>query len=73
MVHVWQKLFFDGRIVATDNTNPDFVMLAKVRRSMRTDAAASLSASPASLAFAAASSCRLRSSSSRLVAAATLR
>ena len=29
MVHVWQKLFFDGRIVATDNTNPDFVMLAK--------------------------------------------
>ena len=29
MVHVWQKLFFDGRFVATDNHNPDFVMLAK--------------------------------------------
>ena len=29
MVHVWQKLFFDGRVVATNNTNPDFVALAK--------------------------------------------
>lgn len=29
MVHVWQKLFFDNRIVATDNVNPDFVALAK--------------------------------------------
>lgn len=29
MVHVWQKLFFDGRMVATDNHNPDFVQLAK--------------------------------------------
>jgi acetolactate synthase-1/2/3 large subunit len=29
MVHVWQKLFFDGRIVATDNVNPDFVQLAE--------------------------------------------
>eukprot|EP00316_Scyphosphaera_apsteinii_P023092 CAMPEP_0119298682 /NCGR_PEP_ID=MMETSP1333-20130426/847_1 /TAXON_ID=418940 /ORGANISM="Scyphosphaera apsteinii, Strain RCC1455" /LENGTH=590 /DNA_ID=CAMNT_0007299853 /DNA_START=139 /DNA_END=1911 /DNA_ORIENTATION=- len=29
MVHVWQKLFFDGRIVATDNVNPDFVKLAQ--------------------------------------------
>ena len=29
MVHVWQRLFFDNRIVATDNTNPDFVALAK--------------------------------------------
>jgi acetolactate synthase-1/2/3 large subunit len=29
MVKVWQKLFFDGRIVATDNVNPDFVMLAQ--------------------------------------------
>jgi len=29
MVHVWQKLFFDGRIVGTDNVNPDFVALAK--------------------------------------------
>ena len=28
-VQVWQKLFFDGRIVATENTNPDFVALAK--------------------------------------------
>jgi acetolactate synthase-1/2/3 large subunit len=29
MVHVWQKLFFDGRIVATDNVNPDYVALAQ--------------------------------------------
>ena len=29
MVHVWQKLFFDGRIVATNNVNPDYVELAK--------------------------------------------
>jgi len=29
MVHVWQRLFFDGRLVATDNTNPDFVKLAE--------------------------------------------
>jgi len=29
MVHVWQKLFFDGRIVATQNVNPDYVALAK--------------------------------------------
>eukprot|EP00962_Isochrysis_galbana_P041745 scaffold15398_cov97-Isochrysis_galbana.AAC.4 len=29
MVKVWQKLFFDGRLVATDNVNPDFVMLAQ--------------------------------------------
>jgi len=29
MVHVWQKLFFDGRIVATHNVNPDYVALAK--------------------------------------------
>lgn len=29
MVHVWQKLFFDGRLVATDNVNPDYSMLAK--------------------------------------------
>jgi acetolactate synthase-1/2/3 large subunit len=29
MVHVWQKLFFDGRMVATDNVNPDYVALAK--------------------------------------------
>jgi len=28
MVHVWQKLFFDGRIVATNNVNPDYVQLA---------------------------------------------
>jgi len=28
MVHVWQKLFFGGRCVATDNTNPDFGLLA---------------------------------------------
>jgi len=29
MVHVWQKLFFDGRLVGTDNVNPDYVALAK--------------------------------------------
>jgi len=29
MVHVWQKLFFDGRIVATHNVNPDYVALAQ--------------------------------------------
>jgi len=29
MVHVWQRLFFDGRCVATDNTNPDFCKLAE--------------------------------------------
>ena len=29
MVHVWQKLFFDGRTVATNNVNPDFVALAQ--------------------------------------------
>jgi acetolactate synthase-1/2/3 large subunit len=29
MVNVWQKLFFDGRMIATDNVNPDFVMLAQ--------------------------------------------
>ena len=29
MVHVWQKLFFDSRIVATDNVNPDYVKLAQ--------------------------------------------
>jgi len=28
MVHVWQRLFFEGRLVATDNTNPDFNVLA---------------------------------------------
>jgi acetolactate synthase I/II/III large subunit len=28
MVHVWQKLFFDERFIATDNFNPDFVKLA---------------------------------------------
>merc|ERR1719313_1710157 len=28
MVHVWQKLFFDGRIMATDNVNPDYAELA---------------------------------------------
>jgi len=28
MVHVWQRLFFDNRLVATDNRNPDFVKLA---------------------------------------------
>ena len=29
MVHVWQKLFFDGRLVATENVNPDYVQLAQ--------------------------------------------
>jgi len=29
MVHVWQKLFFDGRLVGTENVNPDYVALAK--------------------------------------------
>lgn len=29
MVHVWQKLFFDGRMVGTDNVNPDYVALAQ--------------------------------------------
>jgi acetolactate synthase-1/2/3 large subunit len=29
MVHVWQKLFFDGRLVATNNYNPDFAALAR--------------------------------------------
>merc|ERR1712070_847240 len=29
MVPVWQRLFFDGRLVATDNTNPDFGALAE--------------------------------------------
>ena len=29
MVVVWQKLFFDGRTVATNNVNPDFVALAQ--------------------------------------------
>lgn len=29
MVHVWQKLFFDGRLVATNNVNPNFAMLAR--------------------------------------------
>ena len=29
MVHVWQRLFFDNRIMATDNINPDYVALAK--------------------------------------------
>jgi len=28
MVQVWQTLFFDGRLVATDNVNPDYVALA---------------------------------------------
>jgi len=28
MVHVWQRLFFDNRIMATDNINPDYVALA---------------------------------------------
>ena len=28
MVNVWQKLFFDGRMVGTDNVNPDYVALA---------------------------------------------
>jgi len=29
MVHVWQKLFFDGRMVGTENVNPDYVMMAQ--------------------------------------------
>ena len=29
MVHVWQKLFFNKRFVATDNFNPDYVKLAE--------------------------------------------
>ena len=29
MVNVWQKLFFDGRMVGTDNVNPDYVALAQ--------------------------------------------
>jgi len=29
MVHVWQRLFFDNRLMATHNVNPDFVALAK--------------------------------------------
>ena len=29
MVKVWQKLFFDGRLVATDNVNPDYVALGE--------------------------------------------
>ena len=29
MVKVWQKLFFDGRLVATDNVNPDYVALGR--------------------------------------------
>ena len=29
MVQVWQKLFFEERVVATDNFNPDFVKLAE--------------------------------------------
>ena len=29
MVHVWQKLFFDSRVTATDNVNPDYVALAQ--------------------------------------------
>ena len=29
MVVVWQELFFDGRKVATKNTNPDYVQLAQ--------------------------------------------
>ena len=29
MVHVWQRLFFDNRIMATDNVNPDYVALAE--------------------------------------------
>ena len=29
MVHVWQKLFFDSRLMATDNVNPDYVALAQ--------------------------------------------
>ena len=29
MVHIWQKLFFNERFVATDNFNPDYVKLAE--------------------------------------------
>jgi len=29
MVLVWQRLFFDNRLIATENVNPDYVMLAK--------------------------------------------
>jgi acetolactate synthase-1/2/3 large subunit len=29
MVKIWQKLFFNGRYVATDNKNPDFVKLGE--------------------------------------------
>ena len=29
MVHVWQRLFFDNRLMATHNVNPDYVALAK--------------------------------------------
>ncbi len=29
MVHVWQKLFFDARTIATDNVNPDYVELGR--------------------------------------------
>jgi len=29
MVHVWQKLFFDNRLMATHNVNPDYVALAQ--------------------------------------------
>ena len=29
MVHIWQKLFFNGRYVVTDNKNPDFVKLGE--------------------------------------------
>jgi len=29
MVHTWQKLFFNGRFIATDNKNPNFVKLAE--------------------------------------------
>jgi len=29
MVHVWQRLFFDNRLMATDNVNPDYVALAQ--------------------------------------------
>jgi len=29
MVQVWQKLFFDGRMLGTDNVNPDFKALAE--------------------------------------------
>tara|TARA_B110000208_G_C11786162_1_gene435695 strand:- start:1297 stop:3075 length:1779 start_codon:yes stop_codon:yes gene_type:complete len=29
MVHIWQKLFFDGRFISTNNKNPDYVKLAE--------------------------------------------